>query len=1493
MQSANFSYRLYRLTLGKYLKFKKRLDKSLQSGEFHKYNARKKRSLLLRIKKVWRKLEQLRFELKLGMSGAALALFLSVADSQAQIGPFVEKPRSENPLRPPLLGRDMRPAASDVDNDGDVDVLVGFPDGTVRFFRNDGTPTKPSFNWISGMENPFDAIASGSSITIAFADIDEDGDEDLVLVDYNSASTFWRKDGPNSFTPVTGPGNPVDGVLAGGLGPQITFADVDGDSDLDLVAGFEYYPGEYLKIFEKDGPGYITTNTTLNGLALTSGSPNAPAFADVDGDGDLDLFLGETVGFSDTYISFFRQDAAGDFLQETGASNPFDGIPFGDYAAPVFIDLDNDGDLDAIVGRNFKYFGSHDHSLAYLENKFSETGVFEFEEKTELENPFDGILGGRLYDINREVSFDFLDIDEDGNIDVLLGSKYGGDLRYYRFDPSKDLHVQRTGADNPFDGISFFSEVTPRFVDYDSDDQVELIVGDANDNRLFTYNGNEVFTEETGLNITDDIFAFTNKYAVFDADGDGDKDVLIGTQGLGTRFFRNNSGSYSEETATAPIPFNTSATLWGVNRIKPSVADINHDGLDDIIAGVQDGTVRIFLNTGVISAGSYQYEEMVDAGNPVASIDVGDEASPILTDIDEDGDLDLFIGNFNGEIIFVKNENPPPAISISTDPVLTFEAGDPPLLLDPGVSLDITDDDTDAIGAIVRISGNFVSGQDVLGFTLVGDITAPGGFNSSTGEIRFAGSGSMDQYQQVLQSITYQNISSTPTASTRIITYYVFDHDATDPRLDTQPDGFVTVNVQAAIIPNDPPVLAGTITSTTFIGTAIPIENTLTLTDADDEITSATIQISSGYVNGEDQLVFTNQNGISGTFDAATGILSLTGVTTVANYQAALRSIQYNNTAANRTNANRTVTFTVNDGTVNSNTLSITVAVPNQAPALTSTTASVTFAGTDLVLDNALTITDADDTNLSSATVQISAGYANGQDQLVFTNQSGITGTFNASTGVLALSGAATVAQYQTALRSVLYRNVAANRTNANRTVTFTVNDGTVNSNTLALTLQVPNVAPTLTLSVPTANYAGGDLVVDAEIVLADEDDTNFTAATVSFQSGYVAGEDELVFTNQAGISGSFNSTTGVLTLTGASSLASYQAALRTIVYRNTSGNRSAGNREIAFVVNDGQAASTSAVVLVVVPNNAPALASTTDTGFYLSGELVINNSITITDGDNTTLQGATVRITAGLQTSEDVLVFTNQNGITGTYAAGTLTLAGSASLANYQAALRSVQYRNNAASPNVASRTITFAVTDGTNTSNSVTTVLSINRPPVVSANPQTTIAGGNVAFSVASILSDPDDNLDLSTLEVVSAEGATVTISGGQIVIDYSNVDDFQGTDVLTITVCDVAGRCSTQSIDIELDADIQVYNGVSPNGDGANDYFKIRYLPTGSRVSVYNRWGDLVFSENNYDNTDRNRRFEGLNDNGNELASGTYFYKIETPQGRTLTGYLTLKR
>ena len=95
--------------------------------------------------------------------------------------------------------------------------------------------------------------------------------------------------------------------------------------------------------------------------------------------------------------------------------------------------------------------------------------------------------------------------------------------------------------------------------------------------------------------------------------------------------------------------------------------------------------------------------------------------------------------------------------------------------------------------------------------------------------------------------------------------------------------------------------------------------------------------------------------------------------------------------------------------------------------------------------------------------------------------------------------------------------------------------------------------------------------------------------------------------------------------------------------------------------------------------------------------------------------------------------------------------------------------------------------------------------------------------------------------------------------------------------------------------LPGEIIVHNGMSPNGDGKNDYFDIANITTlgaENKVSIFSRWGDKVFEVENYDND--SRRFEGKSDGGKELSSGVYFYKITFSNGQPeLTGYLTIKR
>lgn len=138
---------------------------------------------------------------------------------------------------------------------------------------------------------------------------------------------------------------------------------------------------------------------------------------------------------------------------------------------------------------------------------------------------------------------------------------------------------------------------------------------------------------------------------------------------------------------------------------------------------------------------------------------------------------------------------------------------------------------------------------------------------------------------------------------------------------------------------------------------------------------SATVEITGGFVSGEDVLAFSNANGITGSWSGATGVLTLTGTATIAQYKAALESITYDNTNDNDPNtSNRTITWIVNDGDNNSAaaTSTITVAGANDAPTGADAGATLAFTEGDAatVIDSTLTLADVDDTNLESATVK-------------------------------------------------------------------------------------------------------------------------------------------------------------------------------------------------------------------------------------------------------------------------------------------------------------------------------------------------------------------------------------------------------------------------------------------------------------------------------------------------------------------------------------------
>lgn len=186
-------------------------------------------------------------------------------------------------------------------------------------------------------------------------------------------------------------------------------------------------------------------------------------------------------------------------------------------------------------------------------------------------------------------------------------------------------------------------------------------------------------------------------------------------------------------------------------------------------------------------------------------------------------------------------------------------------------------------------------------------------------------------------------------------------------------------------------------------------------------------------------------------------------------------------------------------------------------------------------------------------------------------------------------------------------------------------------------------------------------------------------------------------------------------------------------------------------------------------------------------------------------------------------------------------------------------------------------------------------NSAPVITTTSATTTLGNSVSIDLLDLISDADNNLVLSSLTILQqpTSGAPASLNGTTLQINYAG-NSFTGIDVIIIRICDAFGECTTQQLQINVIGEIEIFNAVSHNNDGRNDFFKIAnidLLEPENSVTIYNRWGSKVFEVENYN---EQNAFRGLNQNGNELPSGTYFYKILLKStGKTETGYLILKK
>ncbi len=471
-------------------------------------------------------------------------------------------------------------------------------------------------------------FSMGLLSNISTGDVDGDGNTDIVVGEYFGTTTMIRNNGNGEF--MNEGSIVVDGAsLSIGLLPSPTLADVDEDGDLDLYTGS--YSGT-INVAMNDGNGVFTSAPDLlaDGSTIDVGMFSFPEFADVDEDGDLDLYVGESTGL----VKVFINNGSGVFTASGNLQAGGVDISAGTLSQPTFYDLDNDGDLDLYLGVNSGY-------IHYFSNNGS--GVFTAGPDVQADASF--------IDIGTYSSPAFADINDDGFVDLISGN-YDGQIVVFSNAGSGTLTndgnlVVRGGQ------FSFGMFNAPSFADIDGDGDLDIFVG--------TYygtisvisnssNGNLVLGPNViAAGVVLDAGSFVTPVFA-DIDGDNDMDLFVGNDaGYIVNYTNMGGGVFS---AGVNVQADASDIDVG-NFALPEFADLDNDGDLDLYVGNSPGNISVFVNdgSGVFAAAATPL--FVADG---ITVDVGDLAAPYVFDIDLDGDLDMLVGEYLGAVkVYLNN----------------------------------------------------------------------------------------------------------------------------------------------------------------------------------------------------------------------------------------------------------------------------------------------------------------------------------------------------------------------------------------------------------------------------------------------------------------------------------------------------------------------------------------------------------------------------------------------------------------------------------------------------------------------------------------------------------------------------------------------------------------------------------------------------------------------------------------------------------------------
>ncbi|MFN3917052.1 MAG: T9SS type A sorting domain-containing protein [Flavobacteriales bacterium] len=540
------------------------------------------------------------------------------------------------------------------------------------------------YPWVGGVNSPqFSTI-----------DLNMDGIDDLFIFDRegNKILTFINNGGPGTdydYAPEYEPMFPK-------LQSWALLRDFNNDGKKDI---FSYYPGGIMVHKNISTPGNLEflqiTNPFIysihppnnNPINLYTSSVDIPAIDDIDGDGDLDIvtfyfftssgeprivyhknFSMEVTGTADTLLFELKNDCWGHF-KENFLSNAYLKMNLRDTCSNIYITTPESAPYS---GENSKH------------------NTFETITPTE----------GLRHTSGCVLTFDY---NNDGVKDLLFGDSDFKNMVMLTNDGSKGVNMNTSfilqDTVFPSNTIPIYLSTYPcaYYEDIDNDGVKDLIAS-PNLNFLSENTNSAWYYKNYGTNTAPEFIRIqTNKFQdnmlefgsgakpVFvDYNGDGLMDIVIGNIG----YFNNTNSSMESKlallvnvgSANNPAYELISTDFAGLSSLSaghtytPTFGDLDGDGDLDMIVGNNTGHLHYYENTaGQGNPAIYVLSQFQIQDNTNTVIFTGQDASPVLFDMDDDGDLDLVVGNRNGRIVYVQNRGN--ATSPSWEIASTFWGG--------------------------------------------------------------------------------------------------------------------------------------------------------------------------------------------------------------------------------------------------------------------------------------------------------------------------------------------------------------------------------------------------------------------------------------------------------------------------------------------------------------------------------------------------------------------------------------------------------------------------------------------------------------------------------------------------------------------------------------------------------------------------------------------------------------------------------------------------